>query len=512
LAENFAGINFESKAVLNQTNFKTMFTKIKKTIAFILIAGIGGYAGSYVFNQSQQQNIGSVSSKNRIEQTIQPTKGKFVNMSANEVLPDFVKAADASVHAVVHVKIYGTPSYNPFADPWGFFGQQQRSGEQRLFGTGSGVIVTSDGYIVTNNHVVNAEGAPVDKVEVTLNNHRSYTAKVVGTDPATDLALLKIEEQNLPFIAYGNSDDLKVGEWVLAVGNPFQLTSTVTAGIVSAKARNIGMLGATRNNIESYIQTDAAVNQGNSGGALVNTRGELVGINAAIASPTGAYSGYAFAIPVNIVRKVMDDLAEFGTVQRGFIGISIREVDSKIAQEKGLKDIKGVYVAGLTEGGAAKQAGIREGDVILKVGNADVNSTPELQEQVSRFRPGDKVGVTVNRDGKEMLYHVTLRNFEGSTAVSRVNPSLMMLGGTFEEVSKNEKSNLGISGGVKISKLGSGKLRSAGIREGFIITSINHKPVRSTDDVEAALRDKQGGVLIEGIYPNGMKSYYGFGM
>jgi serine protease Do len=490
-----------------------MIRKIRKTIAFILIAGMGGYAGSYVFNHSQQDTTGSVSLKNKIEQTTQPLKGRFASMAATETLPDFVKAADASIHAVVHVKIYGTPSYNPFADPWGFFGQQQqRSGQQQLFGTGSGVIVTSDGYIVTNNHVVNAEGAPVDKVEVTLNNNRSYPAKVIGTDPATDLALLKINETNLPFISYGNSDELKVGEWVLAVGNPFNLTSTVTAGIVSAKARNIGMLGATKNNIESYIQTDAAVNQGNSGGALVNTRGELVGINSAIASPTGAYSGYAFAVPVNIVRKVMDDLAEFGTVQRGFIGVSIRDVDTKLAQEKGLKDIRGIYVAGLTEGGAAKQAGIKEGDVIIKVGDAEVNSMPELQEQVGRFRPGDKVGVTVNRDGKELLYLVTLRNFEGNTSVSRVNPTLSMLGGTFEEVSKNEKSNLGISGGVKISKLGSGKLRSIGIREGFIITSIDHKPVRSTGDVEAALRDKQGGVLIEGIYPNGMKSYYGFGM
>ncbi len=491
-----------------------MFREIKKTIAFILIAGIGGYAGSYVFNHNQQNySVGSISSKNQIEQTVQPVKGHFAALTVNESLPDFVKAADASVHAVVHVKIYGTPTYNPFLDPFGgFFGQQQRSGQQQLFGTGSGVIVTSDGYIVTNNHVVNAEGAPVDKVEVTLNNNRSYPAKVIGTDPSTDLALLKIDEKNLPFIAYGNSDDLKVGEWVLAVGNPFQLTSTVTAGIVSAKARNIGMLGATKNNIESYIQTDAAVNPGNSGGALVNTRGELVGINSAIASPTGAYSGYSFAIPVNIVRKVMDDLAEFGTVQRGFIGVSIRDVDSKIAQEKGLKDIKGIYVAGLTEGGAAKQAGIKEGDVIVKVGDAEVNSMPELQEQVGRFRPGDKVGVTVERDGKELLYLVTLRNFEGSTAVSRVNPSLSMLGGTFEEVSKSDKANLGISGGVKISKLGTGKLRGVGIREGFIITSIDHKPVRTTGDVEAALKDKQGGVLIEGIYPNGTKSYYGFGM
>jgi serine protease Do len=487
-----------------------MFTKIKKTIAFILIAGLSGYGGSYLFNESAQKTS-FVSLKNNNEQPLQPVRPYFANLSATENLPDFVKAADATVHAVVHVKTYGTPSYNPFADPFGgFFGTPAPRGQQQT-GSGSGVIVTNDGYIVTNNHVVSNAGGAAEKVEVTLNNNRVYTAKVIGTDPSSDLALLKIEEKGLPFIAYGNSDDLKVGEWVLAVGNPFNLTSTVTAGIVSAKARNINILQG-QNKIESYIQTDAAVNPGNSGGALVNTRGELVGINSAIASPTGSYSGYSFAIPVNIVRKVMDDLAEFGTVQRGFIGVSIRDVDSKLAQEKGLKDIKGVYVAGLTEGGAAKQAGIREGDVIIKVGEAEVNSMPELQEQVGRFRPGDKVGVTVNRNGSEQLYLVTLRNFEGSTSISKANPALSMLGGTFQELSSQEKNNLGISGGVKISKLNTGKLKSIGIREGFIITTIDHKPVRSTGDVEAALKDKQGGVLIEGVYPNGMKSYYGFGM
>jgi serine protease Do len=413
---------------------------------------------------------------------------------------------------VVHVKTYGTPTYNPFNDPFGgFFGNQSPRGGQQQTGSGSGVIVTSDGYIVTNNHVVSSTGDVAEKVEVTLNNNRAYTARVIGTDPSSDLALLKIDEKELPFIAYGNSDELKVGEWVLAVGNPFNLTSTVTAGIVSAKARNINILQG-QNKIESYIQTDAAVNPGNSGGALVNTRGELVGINSAIASPTGSYSGYSFAIPVNIVRKVMDDLAEFGTVQRGFIGVSIRDVDSKLAQEIGLKEIKGIYVAGLTEGGAAKQAGIREGDVITKVGEVEVNSMPELQEQVGRFRPGDKVGVTVLRDNKEQLYLVTLRNNEGNTSIMKVSPAVNMLGGTFQEVTKDEKNNLGISSGVKVSKLNTGKLKAAGIREGFIITSIDHKAVRSTGDVEAALKDKQGGVLIEGVYPNGMRGYYGFGM
>lgn len=489
-----------------------MYRKIKNTVAIILIAGLSGFGGSYLFNHSSNTlTRGSISTKNGAY--IEQPKFHFAAMPAtNESLPDFVKAADATVHGVVHVKTFGTPSYNPFTDPFGgFFGNSSPRGQQQVTGYGSGVIVTSDGYIVTNNHVVNSSGEVAEKVEVTLNNNRSYTAKVVGTDPSSDLALLKIDEKGLPFIPYGNSDDLKVGEWVLAVGNPFNLTSTVTAGIVSAKARNIGILDG-QNKIESYIQTDAAVNPGNSGGALVNTRGELVGINSAIASPTGAYSGYSFAIPVNIVRKVMDDLAEYGTVQRGFIGVSIRDVDTKLAQEKGLKDIKGVYVEGLTEGGAAKEAGIRQGDVIVKVGDADVNTMPELQEQVGRFRPGDKVSVSVLRDGAEKNFLVTLRNNEGSTAITKPNLAVNMLGGTFQEVSKEEKNNLGISNGVKISKLNAGKLRNAGIREGFIITTIDHKPVRTTTDVETALKDKQGGILIEGVYPNGMKGYYGFGM
>ena len=483
-----------------------MIRQLKKAISFLLIAGLGGAAGAYIYSSSSSTGF-SISQKNNSSNA----GVQYVNMpnAVDAALPDFTKAADMTVHAVVHVKtFYSNKSmgFNPFGyNPFDLWGRPQQAPQQES--SGSGVIITDDGYIVTNNHVVeNAE-----KVEVTLNDNRTFSAKVVGTDPSTDLALLKIDEKGLPYVPYGNSDNLKVGEWVMAVGNPFNLTSTVTAGIVSAKARNIGIL-PDQFKIESFIQTDAAVNPGNSGGALVNTRGELVGINSAIASNTGSYTGYSFAIPVNLVRKVMEDLVEFGNVQRGFIGVSIRDVDSKLADEKGLKETQGIYVAGLSEGGAASEAGLKEGDIITKVGEVSVNSTPQLQEQIGRFRPGDKVNVTVMRDGTEKTFAVVLRNKDGDTRVVKNDQVLNLLGGTFENISKDDQAKLGIQGGVKISKLLPGKLRSAGIREGFIITSIDKKPVRTMEDIDNALKTKQGGVLVEGIYPNGLRAYYGFGI
>ena len=484
-----------------------MISQLKKASLILLIAGMGGAMGAYLYSQSSNSGSSSLSQKNGAGKP----DVQYVNMpsTADASLPDFTKAADLTVHAVVHVKtFYGNRSLgnNPFGyNPFDFWGRPRENQQQEA--SGSGVIITDDGYIVTNNHVVdNAE-----KVEVTLNDNRTFAAKVVGTDPSTDLALLKIDEKALPYVVYGNSDNLKVGEWVMAVGNPFNLTSTVTAGIVSAKARNIGIL-PDQFKIESFIQTDAAVNPGNSGGALVNTHGELVGINSAIASNTGSFAGYSFAIPVNLVRKVMDDLVEFGSVQRGFIGVSIRDIDSKLVEEKGLKPTQGVFVAGLTEGGAAAEAGLKEGDIIQKVGNVSVTSTPQLQEQIGRYRPGDKVAVAILRDGKAENLMVTLRNKDGDTKIVKVEESLSLLGGTFENASQDEKSKLKIRGGVKISKLLAGKLRSAGIQEGFIITSIDKKPITSKDDLENALKTKQGGVLIEGVYPNGMKAYYGFGI
>lgn len=485
---------------------------MKKIIGAFVIASIGGFTALGIdhFMEPKVQSNSQLSYQ---------TPVKYVNMpvSAPETAIDFTTAADLSIHAVVNVKTtYPLETsnqyiYDPFRD---FFGQRAPQQQQAPMSTGSGVIISQDGYIVTNNHVVdNAE-----KIEVTLNDKRSYIAEVIGKDPSTDLALLKIKENNLPFITYGNSDNVKVGEWVLAVGNPFNLNSTVTAGIISAKARNINILANDpskgQNAVESYLQTDAAVNPGNSGGALVNTKGELVGINSAIASNTGSYTGYSFAIPVNLARKVVADLLEFGEVQRAFIGVSIRDLDYKLAKEKNINDIKGVYVNGLAQGGSGEDAGIKEGDVITKVGEVDVNNVPELQEQISRYRPGDKVNVTLKRNNQEKTLNLVLKNKNGNTnVVEREKAEVVSaLGATFEPVSDNDMKRLNIDNGLKVVKLGAGKLLSSGIKEGFIILSVDKKKVTSMDDLRSALENKKGGVLIAGVYPNGLTAYYGFGL
>jgi Do/DeqQ family serine protease len=351
------------------------------------------------------------------------------------------------------------------------------------------------------------EGAT--EIEVTLNDNKSYKAEIIGTDPTTDLALIKVDAKDLSPVLYGNSDDVKVGQWVLAVGNPFNLTSTVTAGIVSAKGRNIHIL-QDKYAIESFIQTDAAVNPGNSGGALVNTRGELIGINTAIASNTGSYAGYAFAIPANIVKKITTDLLKYGKVQRGLLGVSIRDIDQKLTEEKQLGNIQGVYVAEAFEGSAAKEAGLKEGDVITKVGNIKITKSAELQEQVSLFRPGDKVNITYLRDGKEKTAEVTLKSTNGNTELAAKEETV--LGATLGKPSNDELKKLGITNGVKITSLAAGKLRAQGIQEGFIITSIDNQAIKTVEEVATKLKNKKGGVLIEGVYPNGMRAYFGFGL
>ncbi len=485
---------------------------MKKIVSGFLIASVGGFSALGLSHLLE--NTATNSSE------LGQAKVKYVNMPVATVenSVDFTTAAELSVHAVVHVKTtYPLESqnqyfYDPFRD---FFGQQAPQHREALMASGSGVIVSQDGYIITNNHVV--DGA--DKVEIALNDKRTYMAEVIGKDPTTDLALLKIKETGLPYMPYGNSDNVKVGQWVLAVGNPFNLTSTVTAGIISAKGRNINILGQqdpsqTLAPIESFIQTDAAVNPGNSGGALVNTNGELIGINSAIASNTGSYTGYSFAIPVNMARKVVGDLLEFGEVQRGYIGISIRDLDARLAKEKSISEIRGVYVNGLTEGGSAAEAGIREGDVITKIGEVDVNNVPELQEQISRFRPGNKVNVTLKRSNEEKVLAVVLKNKNGNTDVVE-KPKVEIvsaLGAIFEPVNKEDGKKLGIENGLRVNKLSAGKLLSAGIKEGFIITNVDKKKISTIEDIKAALDNKKGGVLIEGIYPNGMRAYYGFGM
>jgi len=434
---------------------------------------------------------------------------------APEVAGDFSVAAERTVNTVVHVKTTTTmqPAYNPWSD---FFGYRQQPQVQSA--SGSGVIISNDGYIITNNHVV--EG--VEKLMVTLNNNKEYEATLVGRDPSTDIAVIKIDEGNLPAITWGNSDDVRIGQWVIAVGNPFDLTSTVTAGIVSAKARNINILGGMNQNgeeifpVESFIQTDAAVNPGNSGGALVNTRGELIGINTAIQTRSGAFAGYSFAVPSSIAKKVSKDIIEFGHVQRAFIGVRIDEVDQEIANEKGLKDVAGIYVAALSEGGAAAESGIRQGDIIQKVDERPVNNMPQLQEQVSRYRPGDKVKVTVWRDGKQQVVDVTLRNRSGRAeledfANADAGGTVQTLGATFGGLSPEDQSKLRITGGAKVVDIQPGKFKSIGLQKGFIITRIDGQTVNSPADVETALQGKAGAYIeIRGYYANGMEAMYGF--
>jgi len=430
-------------------------------------------------------------------------------MAATEGSVNFVEAASNSIHSVVHIKTKvtrnGVRSSNPF---YQYFLDQGMQPQQQQMGSGSGVIISGDGYILTNNHVI----ANADEVEVTLNDQRSYMAEVLGTDPNTDLALIKIKEENLAFITYGNSENVQVGEWVLAVGNPFNLNSTVTAGIVSAKGRNINIL-REEFAIESFIQTDAAVNPGNSGGALVNTQGELIGINTAIASTTGSYAGYSFAVPVNIARKVVDDILEFGTVQRAFIGVSIRDLNGKIASEKGLSVSEGAYVQGLSKGGAAYDAGIREGDIIVAIDAVKVKNVPELQEKIGSYRPGDMAQVTVLREGELRKFDVELRNKNGDTEVISKDADLIVqLGADLQPAAAEQLQRLGLSSGLQVKNLSNGKLKSTGIKEGFIITRVDRKAVQSSKDVITALNKKDGGVLIEGVYPNGITAYYGFGM
>ncbi|HEU4718605.1 MAG TPA: Do family serine endopeptidase [Bacteroidia bacterium] len=430
--------------------------------------------------------------------------------------PDFRDAAEQTIHGVVHVTTKFT-TQQTYIDPFqswffGNGGMQVVPKEQQA--SGSGVIISSDGYIVTNYHVIEK----ADEIEVTLNDKRNYTAKLVGSDPNTDLAVIKIDEKDLPFIPYGNSDDVKIGEWVLAVGNPFNLTSTVTAGIVSAKARNINLIssnGSGAGAVESFIQTDAAVNPGNSGGALVNTSGQLVGINSAIASNTGTFTGYSFAIPVNLVKKIVSDLMEYGTVQRGYLGVNIRDVDADLVKDKGLKDTKGVYVESVIAGGSADQGGIQAGDVITKIGDVDVNNVSELQEQVNRFRPGDKLSVSFTHGSKDKTTSVVLKNKDNNTNLEKkddVADKDDVLGAGFETVAKEDLTKLGIDNGVRVTNLGPGKLRSAGIRDGFIITAIDKNKVTTPDELKKTLDSKKGGVLIEGVYPDGARAYYAFGM
>jgi Do/DeqQ family serine protease len=384
-------------------------------------------------------------------------------------------------------------------------------GPEVVTGSASGVIVSNDGYIVTNNHVVDN----ADSVEVVLHDQRNYKAKVVGADPATDLALLKIEEKGLSFIEFGNSDSVEVGDVVLAVGNPFNLASTVTAGIVSAKARNINIL-TDKSAVESYIQTDAAVNQGNSGGALVDINGKLVGINAAIATPTGAYAGYSFAIPVEMVKKTIDDLLRYGKVMRGYLGIVISDMNGMKARTLGIATATGVLVDSLEQNGAAIRAGVQKQDVITKIDNYMVETAPQLREIIARHKPGETLQLTIIRAGKERKIPVVLMaaKVEAPAGAVRGAEILKSLGIEIENLSAKDKSELQVGGGVRVKRIGKGKIAfNTDIREGFIITKVNGKPINTAEDFLRELKDKKGGVMLEGIYP-GVSGvfYYAFGL
>ena len=429
---------------------------------------------------------------------------KFVNSPTSIDVPfDFTSTAEQTVKGVVHVKTEAVreEDYNPFYDF--FFGDRDRQ-SRPVLGFGSGVIISGDGYIVTNNHVI--DGA--DKIEVVLDDKRTFEAKLIGADPNTDLALLKVKADDLKVVPMGNSDDVRLGQWVLAVGNPYNLTSTVTAGIISAKGRNLGILGSQRYRIESFLQTDAAMNRGNSGGALVNVNGELIGITSAIVSATGEYSGNSFAIPVDIVKKIVTDLKEFGRVQRAILGVTITDVTAEMVKKENLGKIEGVYISDITEGGAAYKAGIQKGDVVLAIDEIAVNSVSELQEQFSRHRPGDKVDILVKRNRKPKQYDVILRNLEGGTDLVRTSD--YVLGARFVKPSNEEKKKFKIDYGLRIDDLRKGRLSDLGFKKDYIIYTINNEKITKVDDIRRIADSGETIYFIQGIRPDGMQFSYRF--
>ncbi len=482
---------------------------IKKTLGLALLvllasmAGAGIYAGFFAPKQVVyiQQ-----------EAPFAPTLTKHTrDLAKNAGLPDFVHASNVARPAVVHIK----SSYrangarrdsdffsNPFRD---FFDEDKEMPPGMA--SGSGVIISEDGYIATNNHVIE----DADEVEVTLFDNRTFRAKVIGKDVTTDLALLKITGESLPHLNFGSSDEINVGEWVLAVGNPMDLNSTVTAGIVSAKGRNINLLRAdSEYAIESFIQTDAAVNKGNSGGALVNMNGELIGINTAIASRTGYYAGYSFAIPASIVRKVMEDLLTFGEVRRGILGVQIQSVNFDLAERNKLTVLKGAYVSEVNKSSGAEEAGIRRGDVIVSVNNIPVINSSELQEQVSRYRPGDNIQIQVIRGQDTRELTVALKPLGSSIKAAELRPSSFSYkGSSFRMVSSDEAKVLGVDHGVIVEEAGD-KMARGGIQEGFVITEVDGKAIRSMEELESALVDSGDYVTIKGLYSKGMMATYSF--
>lgn len=477
--------------------------KIKYFIGAFLMAILGAATALFAYTRIEKDNqIMLVKDSSGVD--VSDARAWLTSLAVQQQpgQVDFTYAAEQTVHGVVHVMTKSTVGYSASNPIMEFFygpryGQQPR--ERTVQGYGSGVIISADGYIITNNHVIDE----AEDVEVKLNDNRVLSAEIIGRDPSTDLALLKVDATNLPYVKYGDSDALKLGEWVLAVGNPFNLTSTVTAGIVSAKGRNLDILEGDYR-IESFIQTDAALNMGNSGGALVNTKGLLVGITSAIYSPNGAYAGNSFAIPVSIVKKVIDDLKEYGEVQRAFIGVNIEEVTPEKARELKLDEVRGVLIASVNEGGAAEAGGLKNNDVIIQFNGVNVTTVNELQEQVGRHRPGDRVNVTYARNGKQSTVSLVLKNISGNTGVvTRDNSPALVFGARLEPLSAGDRKTYNIDYGVKVTDAGDGRLNDLGIRKGVIILSVNGKRVKSAAEVREATSDEKNLTSIEGIQTNG---------
>ena len=434
---------------------------------------------------------------------------RTVNLSETEY-PDFTYAAESAVDAVVYVKVTIKTKMNSYADPFYrfFFGEDMAPQSREQQGSGSGVIIRSDGYIVTNNHVV--DGA--SKVEVTLNNNKTYPATVVGTDPATDVAILKIDATGLPVVPFGDSDKLRLGQWVIAIGSPYDLRSTITAGIVSAKGRQMQHgPGESQFKIESFIQTDAAVNPGNSGGALVNQKGELVGVNTAIISQTGSFTGYSFAVPSNIVRRIAEDLIDFGSVKRALLGISMTPIDDKRAKELKLFSPNGVYIEDVQKGGSADKAGLKKGDVIIAVDSTEITTPSSVQEKVNSYHPGDKAKITVMRDGDKKVMEVTFQGTSLETGSKDVDGSVAFYGAKLKAADKETLAQYGLKSGVEIVSVGAGKIMDAGASEGFIIRYVNDQPVSSPEDVINVAKKAKRVVYVEGVTANGRTSYFAFG-
>lgn len=502
--------------------------KLKQVLATVAISAatalgvVWGY-GKFVNNNNTYagQPIGSV-----------PSNYKFAGLNDNNLPPgavDFTQPAAAALPAVVHIKTKTNAKQvsnnlpktqrpaNPFGDLFDddlfnqFFGRGNGYvPEQRA--SGSGVIISEDGYIVTNNHVV--DGA--DELTVTLNNKKSYTAKVIGTDPAYDLAVIKIDAKALPFLLYGNSDDVKIGQWVLAIGYPLNLETTVTAGIISAKSRTLNLNKGTKTNsaVESFIQTDAAVNQGNSGGALINSNGALIGINSAIASPTGYYSGYSYAIPVNIVKKVVDDMIKYGNVQRGFLGVSTANTNDIPQEQKQKMNLNftgdGLVITDVASSSAALDAGLKKGDIIKSINGTEVTLPSELQELVTRYKPSDKVSIVYSRNGKESTTSATLKNKIGTFEIVKLdNTALPKLGADFANLDAKKAKEFGVPGGIVVKKINDGALKDqTRMRDGFIIVKVNDKDVKNTEELAKAIGDSKA-VTISGFYP-GYDSLYDY--